>query len=348
MKIEPLSAARVIHHGQRYRAVHCQVSDDPLVVVNFEFWWPAPSREPPPTAQEFFTARGINFVGVRGARNDWFQHDEILEVLEAVRAATPGGRRVGYGGSMGGYAVINFAQDLGLDSLVAVCPQFSIDPRKAPFEPRWRDEAAAIAFRHDKIDRIAPIRHGYAIFDPATVDAAHMAMITRRHAITPIRMHFAGHDVLRMLTGAGVAAELLIGLVRDTVDHAGFVRRLRATRATYAPFWLAAAEARARRGHARAALRAIVRAKAQALPDPPRADIAHAIILRQHGRIEEALALLAAHPDVAIADEMRAWQVRHLYARVAGLEAQVAAMTSSLSWRLTAPLRAINGWLRRR
>lgn len=339
--------SREIHHGRHYRAVHSQVSDDPLVVVNFEFWWPAPSLAPAPTAEEFFTARGINFVGVRGAANDWFQDDEILDVIEAVRVATPGGRRVGYGGSMGGFAVINFAEDLELHSLVAVCPQFSIDPAKVPFEPRWRDEAAAITFRHDKIGRISPIRRGYGIYDPATIDARHAALIRARHDIAPIELRFAGHDVLRMLTEAGVAAELLIGLVTDRFDRAAFVRNLRSGRGQSGVAWLGAAEARARRGHARAALRAIEAAKARPLPDPRRADLAHAMILRQHGRVAEALALLAACPEAELSHETRQWQTAELYARVAGLEAELAAMANSLSWRLTAPLRGLRGWLRR-
>jgi hypothetical protein len=338
---------REIFRGRHYRAVHCHVSNDPLVVINFEFWWPTPSLEDPPTAGEFFTARGINFVGVRGARNDWFQDDEILDVIGAVRTATDGGRRVGYGGSMGGFAVINFAHDLGLESLVAVSPQFSIDRAKVPFETRWADEAAAIAFRHDRIDQVAPIRRGYVIYDPTTIDAEHVRLIRGRHPIAPIELRFAGHDPLRMLNQAGVAAELLIGLVTGPFDRPAFVRHLRAGRAGSGVAWLGAAETLSRRGDARAALRAILRAKSLPLPDRRRADLAHAMILRQHGRSAEALTLLRAHPDATLSEEVRQWQTDQLYARVVALEADMAAMRDSLSWRWTAPLRALNR-LRRR
>jgi hypothetical protein len=301
---------RIIHDGPNYRVVHHRVSDAALVVVNFEVWLPEPAREAPATATEFFVARGINFIGIKPAANDWFQHDEILAAIAAIRAATPGGRRVGYGGSMGAFAAINFAEDLALDSLVAVCPQFSIQPHKAPFEGRWRQEAGRIAFRHDKIARIAPLRHGYILYDPFSEDRAHVRAIAACHpALTLIPIPFAGHEQLRFLTHAGLAADLLIGLVEGRFERAAMVRRMRRARGASNLIWLGAARVLLRRGQAAAALRAIERAKSSALPDPYLGDVTHAEILRLLGRKAEAHALIAAWLSDPMLGAAAHWQL---------------------------------------
>ncbi len=338
--------AREIFRGRHYRAVHCHVSNDPLVVVNFEFWWPTPSIEDQPSAEAFFAARGINFVGIRGAHNDWFLDDEILDVVAAVRRATEGCRRVGYGGSMGGFAVINFAHDLHLDSLVAVCPQFSIDRAKAPFECRWAEEAATIAFRHDKIALIPPIQDGYLIYDPASIDAAHAVLIREYHPLVAVPIPFTGHDILRALGQADVLEELLIGLIAGGFDRPTFVRRLRAGRSRSGVCWLCAAEARLRLGHLRAALRAILAAKDLTVPDPVRADVTHATILRRLGRDVEADAIIPAPVLHASAAEGESSSSR-LEARIGALEAELAMLRASTSWRLTKPLRLLGRLLRR-
>jgi hypothetical protein len=302
----------IIHDGPHYRVVHRPVSADPLTVVYFECWLPAPDRLAPPTAEEFFTRRGINFIGVKPARNDWFQDDEILAALAAVRAAVPAAARlVGYGGSMGGFAAINFAEDLGLCSLLAVCPQVSIQPAKAPFETRWRQEAAAIAFRHDKIDRIRPLRRGFVMFDPLTEDRAHFAAIAARHDLAALPIRFAGHEQLRFLTQAGIAAEVILGLLRGTLSAGDVARLVRRTRRQSNVVWLGVAKALLRRSAPAAALAAMLRACRTPLHDRLDAAITHGAILAQLGRLAEARVLLApllADPHLAPAAR---WHLQH-------------------------------------
>lgn len=301
---------RIIYDGPNYRVVHHRASNAPRIVVNFEVWLPEPAREAPATATEFFVARGINFIGIKPAANDWFQHDEILAAIGAIRDATPGAQRVGYGGSMGAFAAINFAEVLALDSLVAVCPQFSIQRHRAPFEHRWQQEAARIDFRHDGIDRIAPLRHGYILYDPFSEDRAHVQAITACHpALTLVPISFAGHEQLRFLTHAGLAADLLIGLVEGRFERAAMVRHMRAARAASNLIWLGAARLLLQRRQAAAALRAILRAKADPLPDPYLGDVTHAEILRLLDREDEARSLVSAwlaHPALGAAAR---WQL---------------------------------------
>ena len=299
----------IIHDGAQYRVVHRRVSDDPLTVVFFESLLPTPSRLAPPTAQEFFVRRGINFVGIRPAQNDWYQQEEIFAALAAVRRATPGARLVGYGGSMGGYGAINFAAELGLASLLAICPQVSIARAVVPFERRWAEEAAAITFRHDKIATSPRIRHGFIMFDPLTDDRLHAAAILAHHDLTPLAAWFTGHEQLRVLTQTGVAADIIIGLLRGQLGAADAVRRLRRARRDSNICWLGLAKRRLRRGEIAAALRAIERAEAAPLPDPFDAAVTRGEILRRLGRGREAAALIGGFLDQPAFAALARWQL---------------------------------------
>jgi hypothetical protein len=266
----------VIHRGPRYcvRFVHC--NDDPWAVVCFEYWKPQPTLEGEFSGEGFFVHRGMNAFGVMAAENDWFQDDEILEALAAIRAASSGWRLIGYGGSMGGFAAINFAHDLGLASLVAVIPQFSIAAAKAPYEPRWRAEAARLNFKHDQIDRIAPFTGGWAIFDPWCVDGRHVADIQRFHRLGELRVPFGGHAQMLMLQQANVYTDMFTDMLAEQFDPVAFRRRWRTARRQSSAFWLGIAEALLQRGNSDGALRAVSRARALHHPDPAWFDMVEA------------------------------------------------------------------------
>jgi hypothetical protein len=304
-------AAEIIHDGIHYRVVYQRVSDDPLTVVYFESLLAEPSRETPPTAQDFFVRRGVNFIGIKAARNDWYQQDEILEAIAAVRAATAGARLVGYGGSMGGYAVINFGHDLGLATLLAICPQFSIQPEKVPFERRWLDEAAGITFRHDRIDKLPRLQRGFVMFDPLTDDRLHVAAILAHHDLTPLPLWFTGHEQLRVLTQTGISAPIILGLLRGQMDAPGVVRLVRSARSNSNIVWHGLAKLRLRRGELAGAMRAMDRAETSPLPDPFDAAVTRGKILRRLGRKREAEALIAAFLDDPVAAPHARWRLDH-------------------------------------
>jgi hypothetical protein len=266
----------VLHRGAKYcvRFVHC--NDDPWAVVCFEYWKPEPTLDGEFSGEGFFRHRGLNAFGIMAASNDWFQDDEILQALAAIRAASPGWRLIGYGGSMGGFAAINFAHDLGLASLVAVIPQYSIDAARAPYETRWRGEAAQLSFAHDKIDRIPPVVGGWAIFDPWCVDGRHMADIQRHHRLRELRIPFGGHAQMLMLQQADVYTDMFTDMLEERFDSTAFRRRWRVARRRSAAFWLGMAQALLGRANPHGALRALAQARALPHPEPGWIDLTEA------------------------------------------------------------------------
>jgi hypothetical protein len=284
---------RVIHRGPRYiaRFLHCNAA--PWAVIAFEYWKPEPTLEGEFSGEGFFRHRGLNAIGIMAAENDWFQDDEILAVLAAIRAATPGCRLIGYGGSMGGFAAINFAQDLGLASLVAIIPQFSIDAAKAPYETRWRGEAARIGFAHDKIGSIAPVQSGWMVFDPWCVDGLHARAINARHGLRELAVPFGGHAVMGMLQQADVYTDMFTDMLEERFDPMAFRVRWRGARRRSAMFWLGLAQALLGRGQRDGALRCLAQARLLPHPEPAWLDLIEADVRIAQGEFAMARTLAA-------------------------------------------------------
>jgi hypothetical protein len=267
---------RVLHRGRHYCLRQVCSNDRPWAVVCFEYWKPEPTLEGEFSGEGFFVHRQMNAFGIMAAENDWFQHDEIIEVLAAIRAAAPGWRLIGYGGSMGGFAAINFAHDLNLASLVAVIPQYSIDAAKAPYEPRWRAEAARLDFAHDKIAQIPPVTSGWAIFDPWCVDGRHVADIQRYHHLRELRVPFGGHAQMLMLQQANVYTDMFTDMLAERFDAAAFRRTWRVARRQSAAFWIGLAQTLIVRGNPAGALRALTQARTLPHPEPGWIDLTEA------------------------------------------------------------------------
>ncbi len=305
----------ILHRGERYAVRFLKCNDNPFAVICFEYWLPRPSLDAEFAAERFFAHRGINAIGILAAENDWFQHDEIRPALATIRAAVPDHELVGYGGSMGGYASINFADVLRLSRVIAVCPQYSIDPARVPYETRWPAEAARIAatggFRHDRVDQVTPPVSGWIIYDPAGTDRLHAAEIRRRHPLGEVPVRLARHQEMRVLQQAELFTPMLLDMIDGSFDAAAFARSLRSARRRSAAFWLALSAALLAHRRPEAALRAVRRARMLPHPEPAEFDIQEAEVLAASGDIAEAVRLAGLWAD----DPAWSWAAAPLLAR---------------------------------
>src|SRR5690606_30202022 len=121
----------------------------------------------PGFGEEFLRNAGISAIHVMGVREDWYQYPEMPAAMQAVRQATAGAERVmTYGSSMGGYAALRFADAAGANAVLAISPQYSIDPKKMPFETRWHQESQRIQWRPEIDGRIVCDSYPVIVFDP--------------------------------------------------------------------------------------------------------------------------------------------------------------------------------------
>ncbi len=262
--------ATMIYTSPNLRVIAQSPGRSSFLVVTFESL--IDPHEPPRKgfAQTFLAAHGIDAVHVIGHSNAWYQYPDMPEALAAIRAV---GRRyaevVTYGLSMGGYAAINFAAELGASRAIAISPQYSIDPRKVPFETRWDAYVRPIRFCCDQIDRMGgcPVQV-WAIHDPENLDRRHIALIARWLTVHPVPVPFGGHPASSILDETRMLSTLVLDLLHQRHDPATFARLLAQASPQTAAWHAGKAEALPR--HAKRRKLPLYRQAAAIRPDDPR------------------------------------------------------------------------------
>lgn len=241
--------------------------------------------------EDFLRNSGVSAIHVLGRGDDWYQYPEMAEVMAAVRAATVGADRVmTYGSSMGGYAAIRFADAAGAHAVLAISPQYSIDPYKVPFETRWLQEACRIAWLPE-ID--GPIRCActpVVVFDPTGEDRRHVEMIAAETAVEPLDLLHSGHPSATYLSELGLLGPLVLKMLSGTLDLADFRAEARSRR-RQCPAYLSRLAALQPARRAGLAL-ALAQGAKDLAPDNPSALAAVASLLGKSGDHEQALAYL--------------------------------------------------------
>ena len=135
-----------------------------------------------------------------------------------------------YGSSMGGYAALRFANLLGATHALAFSPQFTIDPRHVPLDPRWQRHYRPEWHDNSQIRRKHVARHSYMVFDPYfPYDRWHADLIARRcRGSRRCASPFSEHLPILLTQGT----QTTLGLFEACLEAntAGVVARVRAPR----------------------------------------------------------------------------------------------------------------------
>ncbi|MBY8976840.1 hypothetical protein KHP62_13535 [Rhodobacteraceae bacterium NNCM2] len=243
------STERYLFTGQRYAARHvlpdAEVTsalgipaDAPVVVT---FWHAAApvGLDGSGYGQGFFERRGIEAVHILNDRVDWFQHDEILDCLAAIRRELgPDRRIIAYGASMGGYGAILSSGPLVADKVLAIAPQFSIDRAVVPFERRWRVEAEEIGpFVHDITQLMREDAEVFVLYDPRSVDRLQFELFPRGDGWHELALPFSGHLPAMALQEAGLLSRLILEIWRGDLDLASFRCEMMERRRVSSTYW---------------------------------------------------------------------------------------------------------------
>ncbi len=156
---------------------------------------------------------GLSALGIVAKRSRWFADGFMRRALNAAMThLAPYPDRLAYGFSMGAYGAIRHARKLGCQVVVALSPQWTIEPAKlAGVEQPYRD-----FYRPDKHDGMALTDFPdnarlYLVFDPHNRhDAWHAARICEHiPAAVPVHMPFVGHETIWPLSGTAILGDLL-------------------------------------------------------------------------------------------------------------------------------------------
>lgn len=178
-------------------------------------------------------AIGVHQLHVMACRRHGWQTTEMSAALAAARAyaAAVGASEVlTLGVSVGGFAALLFAPELGASRVLAFSPQCTVDLRKLRFDPRWQwplygeDARNLQATRgpdgrlpHDDMEAslAAPIDR-YIIFDREIPDADH-ARRMRGPRTALFGLSHASHAVPRFLKETGCYTDLLAAFASNDV-----------------------------------------------------------------------------------------------------------------------------------
>jgi tetratricopeptide (TPR) repeat protein len=202
----------------------------PLCYVTFASYTDERTLDRPGFGEEYFRGRGIDAIHVLSRENRWYQHPELTEALAAVAAATAGYERViAYGSSMGGFAALRYGVLAGAAVGLALSPQYSVDPAVAPFDRRWADDIARIAFRDDADLPALPVQ--YVAYDSRDRhDRRHFDLFAARSLTIGVPVPHGGHPVGSYLVETDMLRTLLEQVERGSFDHKAHAWELRRRR----------------------------------------------------------------------------------------------------------------------
>lgn len=242
-------------------------------------------------AEDFLRKAGVSAIHVMGAREDWYQYPEMPEAMQTVRSALAGADRVlTYGVSMGGYAAIRFADAARADAVLAISPQYSIDPLKAPFEDRWLQDSRRIAWLPEIEGPLTCRARPVVVFDPRGHDGQQVELIAREIPLMPIPLRHVSHPATTFLAETGLLKDLVFQTLSGEIDVVSVrhsTRRLRKTSGVYLSALASAQPSHRPRLAMALAQRATVTGTYNAL-----AVTALARLLSREGRHDEAVRLL--------------------------------------------------------
>lgn len=237
--------------------------------------------------QEFLRQAGVSAIHVMGAREDWYQYPEMAAAMAAVREATAGAERVmTYGSSMGGYAAIRFADAAGAHAVLALSPQYSIDPQKMPSEKRWLQDSQRISWRPEIDGRIICGARPVVVFDPLE-DGAQVARIQDDIDIWPIRLPYVSHPASTYLAETGLLKSLVLQALSGEFDAVRFGGEARKRRRT-SGFYLSNL-AMNQPAHRRELAFDLAQRAVNITPSSPLSGLALARLLSVEGRHDEAI-----------------------------------------------------------
>lgn len=263
------------------------------MIVTFTTLVPDDGPQDEGFAEKPLNAQGIDNLLFISLRNHWWQTPEMPEAIRAAqdflqRAAPP--RIAGYGASMGAYGALLYASELGFHDVLALAPQYSIDPRKVPFEKRWLGYAERLRFdRDDMATALQSPARKYVLYDNQCDDRKHIALL-KCPSLQEFPVPFGSHSLARFLLQTGQLKPLLAALVDGTLEQSlpRIVQDARANRRGSVQYQLAMLRYLERGPHHARLVRRVARAFIKASPEEPQLRERMAKYCRRDGDLESA------------------------------------------------------------
>lgn len=169
-------------------------------------------------------------IGIMPKQKSWFPASSMQALMQHLRPLLDQYQRVvAYGGSMGAYAAIKYSNVLGLQRVVAMVPQYSINPDEVD-DRRYTDffdPALHSDMRIEKQDTRAECEY-IVIYDPYYAEDSEnfnkiQEVLPQLHSL---KLPYTGHDVIAVLANSA----LLHDFIERDYDETYFYQQMRAVK----------------------------------------------------------------------------------------------------------------------
>ncbi|TCB80037.1 hypothetical protein [Acinetobacter sp. ANC 4173] len=215
----------IIFEDEQIRAIFLKGSSDELVFSFGDLITRAKGLTI--NAEKSLAKFEFNVIGIMPKEKSWFPAESMHNLFKAIEdVIAPFQKRIGYGGSMGGYAAIKYSKLLGLSRVVSLVPQFSIDPEVV-------EDSRYNMFYHAELNAnmqvqtqdIAADCEYIVVYDPyCAEDRAHFVKLEQVIPdIKVLNLPFTGHDAIAVLA----SSELLKDFLTREFDSVYFYQKIR-------------------------------------------------------------------------------------------------------------------------
>ena len=202
----------IIFEDEQIRVIFLQGSSDELIFSFGDLITRAKGLSI--NAEKSLHKYDFNVIGIMPKQKSWFPEHSLHAMFAAIESViAPFKIRIGYGGSMGGYAAIKYANLLDLKRVVALVPQYSINPDEVT-DSRYNMffNAELNANMQVQPHDVALEREYIVIYDPyCAEDRAHYVKLQQvLPKIQTLTLPFTGHDAIAVLASSALLHDLLV------------------------------------------------------------------------------------------------------------------------------------------
>ena len=180
-----------------------------------------------------FRAQRMSHLCVKPKSSDWYRNPDLAEALGSLRDSGLFDQFetiVTYGGSMGGFAALAYADLVKATTVLALNPQTTLDLSKVPWEDRFQEAQLQdwSGPYSDAVGLSSNAQKVLCVYDPFTrKDAMHIARL-RQPNLVHVRAPFLGHGIAQPLADVGALWRLVTWAKSDEIDLPEFRKVIRA------------------------------------------------------------------------------------------------------------------------
>ena len=204
---------------------------------------------------------GIDCIAYVPRFPNWFPTADILATMPEVAPLLKGREVIAYGTSMGGYGALKHGPRLGAKHIIAICPQFTIDPDEVPWDKRYHEWFKPEWHTGMAVEPAVPGGpESWLIYDPwCEPDLAHARLIENVMPSRHINVQGTNHITIKAIAGTATSRDM-IAMVRAN-DKTGLYRLLRARKKISSTYCLEMVRFMSHRGDIKSAEALTIRAQ---------------------------------------------------------------------------------------